>query len=223
MATTDVLATDVEPPSHETCEVEAQQEEQCDFERLQPGDQTGEMVIMYSLVVAKSFAQLWAEGGKWLIELKARFGVRQGTRGKQLTVEANLMYWDQFCDIYLHTTAENFKNVVAREKNPPAKKRDEDKPLWCRGYAAGKRDAENAILAKGGEIKATVPTPDLRRKDNGDPYTYWEQFKDDSQRMSDEIASMLVEVVKDGIAIHDVLKLLPKKLAALRKEPAAIA
>lgn len=158
-ASVDILQ---EPASHETCDVEAQ-EEQSSFERLDPAKQSDEVVIMYGVMVAKSFSQLWTECGKWLVELKVRFGVRQGTRGRQLNVEGNLIYWDEFCEFYLNTTADNFKNIAAREKNPPVKKKDEDKPLYKKGYAAGKQSAENAMLAKGVDIKATAPDKPFKR------------------------------------------------------------
>ena len=149
-----------EPTSHVSCEVEAQPEaSQSAFERLKPEDQIDEVVIMYAVLVAKSFVEIWRQGCKWLVELKARFGVRQGTRGKQLKVEGNLIYWDQFCEIYLHTTAENFKNIVAREKNPPAKKPDEEKPLYKKGYLAGQEKLKTELLGKGVDLKAVVPVP----------------------------------------------------------------
>ena len=150
-----------EPTSQETREVDAQQEEnQSAFERLKPEEQIDEVVIMYAVMVAKSFAEIWRQGGKWLVELKARFGVRQGTRGKQLKVEGNLIYWDEFCDHYLHTTAENFKKVAAREKNPPTKKPDEDKPLYKKGYLAGQEKLKTELLAKGVDIEEVVPAPE---------------------------------------------------------------
>jgi len=110
-------------------------------------------------MVAKSFAEIWRQGGQWLVELKVRFGVRQGTRGKQLKVEGNLIYWDQFCDEYLHTTAENFRNLVAREKNPPAKRPDEEKPLYKKGCLAGQEKLKTELLAKGVDIEEVVPAP----------------------------------------------------------------
>ncbi len=149
-----------EPASHEMCEVEAQQEEQSAFERLKPEEQIDEVVIMYAVMVAKSFSEIWRQGGKWLVELKARFGVRQGTRGRQLKIEGNLIYWDEFCENSLHTSAENFKNIVAREKNPPVKKPDEDKPLYKKGYFAGQEKLKTELLAKGVDIEEVVPAPE---------------------------------------------------------------
>ena len=57
------------------------------LDNLTPEKATDEQVIAQAVKAAKSFSELWNDQGKWLVELKARFQVRQGSRGKQLPVE----------------------------------------------------------------------------------------------------------------------------------------
>ncbi len=141
-------------------EEQEQQEAAPPWVALDPEKQPDEVVIMYAVMAAQSFAQVFVEGGKWLVELKSRFGVRQGTRGKQLKVEGNLIYWDQFCGEYLHVTADYFKQLVAQEKKPATKKPDEDKPLYTKGYCAGQEKLKTELLAKGVDIEEVVPAPE---------------------------------------------------------------
>ena len=75
------------------------------LDNLTPEKATDAQVIAQAVKAAKSFSQIWNDQGKWLVELKARFQVRQGSRGKQLPVEGKKLYWDEFCDEYLSTTA----------------------------------------------------------------------------------------------------------------------
>lgn len=147
--------------SSEVEEQEQQEQQAPPWVVLDPAKQIDEVVIHYAVMTAKSFAAVFVEGGKWLLELKARFGVKQGTRGKQLKVEGNLIYWDQFCDEYLHITADYFKQLVAKEKNPPSEpKPDDEKPLYKKGYLAGQEKLKTELLAKGVDIEEVVPAPE---------------------------------------------------------------
>jgi len=145
-------------------EVEEQEQQQPEvappWVTLDPEKCPDEVVIHWAVITAKSFAQTYVEAGKWLVELKSRFGVRQGTRGKQLKVEDNLIYWDEFCNEYLHVTADYFKQLVSQEKQPATKKPDEDKPLYKRGYHAGQEKLKTELLAKGVDIEEVVPAPE---------------------------------------------------------------
>ena len=168
LASVDSLQDLTSEISSEVEEQEQQQQEAAPpWVALDPEKQPDEVVIMYAVMAAKSFAQVFVEGGKWLVELKSRFGVRQGTRGKQLKIEGNLIYWDQFCGEYLHVTADYFKQLVAGEKNPPVKKPDEDKPLYKKGYVAGQEKLKTELLAKGVDIEEVVPAPE-----NPKPFTH---------------------------------------------------
>lgn len=65
------------------------------LDNLTPETATDEQVIAQAVQLAKSFAKLWNDQSKWLVELKARFQVRQGSRGKQLLVEGKKLFWDE--------------------------------------------------------------------------------------------------------------------------------
>jgi hypothetical protein len=126
---------------------------------LKPEKATDEQVIAQCVKAAKSFSKLWDDHKEWFIELKTRSGYRQGSRGKQLSVEGKLLYWDEFCDEYLGTTANNFKHYMQREKEQRSssdrmEKPDEFKPIYKKGFAAGMQKAQDDILAKGVDVRA---------------------------------------------------------------------
>jgi hypothetical protein len=133
------------------------------LDNLTPETATDEQVIAQAVQLAKSFAKLWNDQSKWLVELKARFQVRQGSRGKQLLVEGKKLYWDEFCEDYLNTTANNFKHYVQREKNRSStttRKPLEHRPDYIKGKQAGIEEERNRQLAGSADAKATVPTPE---------------------------------------------------------------
>ena len=133
------------------------------LDNLTPEKATDEQVIAQAVKAAKSFSELWNDQGKWLVELKARFQVRQGSRGKQLPVEGKKLYWDEFCDVYLNTTADNFKHYVQRENNgssTTARKPLEQRPDYIKGKQAGIEEERNRQLALGVDVKASVPMPE---------------------------------------------------------------
>jgi hypothetical protein len=130
------------------------------LDNLTPETATDEQVIAQAVKVAKSFAQLWNDHSKWLVELKTRFGVRQGSRGKQLPIEGKMLHWDEFCDDYLNTTADNFKHYVQREKNPTPRKPLEKRPDYIKSKQAGIEEERNRQLKLGVDVKASVPMPE---------------------------------------------------------------
>ena len=130
------------------------------LDNLTPEKATDEQVITQAVKAAKSFSELWNDQGKWLVELKTRFGVRQGSRGKQLPVEGKKLYWDEFCDVYLNTTADNFKHYVQRENNgssTTARKPLEKRPDYIKGKQAGIDEERNRPLKLGVDVKASAP------------------------------------------------------------------
>jgi hypothetical protein len=134
------------------------------LDKLTPEKATDEQVIAQAVKVAKSFSQLWNDYSKWLVELKTRFGVRQGSRGKQLPIEGKMLYWDDFCDVYLNTTADNFKHYVQRENqqgfSTTARKPLERRPDYIKGKQAGIEEERNRQLTAGVDVKASVPKPE---------------------------------------------------------------
>jgi len=128
------------------------------LDNLTPEKATVEQVIAQAVKAAKSFSELWNDHSKWLVELKTRFGVRQGSRGKQLPIEGKMLHWDEFCDVYLNTTADNFKHYVLREKNPTPRKPLEKRPDYIKGKQAGIEEERNRHLAL--DVKASMPMPE---------------------------------------------------------------
>jgi hypothetical protein len=130
------------------------------IDNLTPEKATDEQVIAQAVTVAKSFSELWNDQGKWLVELKTRFGVRQGSRGNQLLIEKKMLYWDEFCDEYLNTTADNFKHYVQREKNGSStatRKPLEKRPDYLKGKQAGIEEERNRQLHVGVNVKSSAP------------------------------------------------------------------
>ena len=149
------------------------------LDNLTPEKATDEQVIAQAVKVAKSFAQLWNDQGEWLKELKERFQVRQGSRGKQLPVEGKKLYWDEFCEHYLNTTADNFKHYVQRENNGSStspRKPLEQRPDYIKGKQAGIEEERSRHLALGVDVKASAP-------------------------MSEKVTAVLTKGEKDSIAM----------------------
>ena len=73
-----------------------------------------EAVIAGAVFVCLSLQKFVEKNWIWLIESRQRFQYRQGSRGVQLEVEGTLMFWDEFLDVYLGTTAENFRKITQR-------------------------------------------------------------------------------------------------------------
>jgi hypothetical protein len=107
-----------------------------------------EVVIAQSLRIAKRFHSMIAffEVHKpWIIELRNRFEVSQGQAGKTLNIEGDNIYWRQFVENYFNVSLRWMNELLGiNEKATPSlnPKPDEEKPLYQRGYQAGRRSVE---------------------------------------------------------------------------------
>ena len=129
---------------------------------LTPEQATDEQVVAHCVQAVKSFAEFWNDNKQWLMELKKRFQVRQGSRGIQLKVEGVQMYWDKFCATYLHATADNIRQLTKREKKRGASKPDEEKALYKKGWKACEQNMLRKLAANGhGSQKINDPKPVL--------------------------------------------------------------
>lgn len=131
-------------------------------DNLKPETATTEQVVARCVQFAKSFADFWNTNNRWVLELKKRFQVRQGSRGMQLKVEGVQMYWDEFRAKYLHATAENIRQLVKREKEESTPKPDEQKPLYKKGWKACEEKMLRELAANGhSSQKLNEPKPVL--------------------------------------------------------------
>lgn len=118
-------------------------------DNLEPEQATDEQVVARCVQIAKSFADFWNENKQWLLELKKRFQVRQGSRGIQLKVEGVQMHWDEFVAEYLHSTTENIRQLVKREKEENTQTPDEQKPRYKKGWKACEEKMLRELAANG--------------------------------------------------------------------------
>ncbi len=113
-----------------------------------PSDCQTEVVIAQSLKIAKRFHSMLAffEVHKtWIIELRGRFGVSQGQAGKTLNIEGNNIYWREFVDNYFNVSLRWMNELLGINEEPqphPTPKPDEGKPLYQRGFQAGRQSVE---------------------------------------------------------------------------------
>ncbi|MGA8607997.1 MAG: hypothetical protein WB616_14015 [Candidatus Sulfotelmatobacter sp.] len=113
-----------------------------------PSDCETEVVIAQSLKIAKrvhSVIGFVAIHKEWIIELRKRFGVSQGQAGKTLNIEGKDIYWHQFVKDYFNVSCRWMNELLGikeKSKPNPKRKRDEEKPLYQRGFQAGRQSVE---------------------------------------------------------------------------------
>ena len=113
-----------------------------------PSDCETEVVIAQSLKIARRFHSMIAffEVHKaWIIELRGRFGVSQGQAGKTLNIEGNNIYWREFVENYFNVSLRWMNELLGTNEEPepnPNPKPDEEKPLYQRGFQAGRQSVE---------------------------------------------------------------------------------
>jgi hypothetical protein len=117
-------------------------------EMKNPADCETPVVIAQSLTIAKRFHSMIAyfeANKKWIIELRKRFGVSQGQPGQTLNIEGNDLLWKDFVTNYFHVTPRWMNELLSINEKPETNpKAIEDKPLYRRGFEAGRRSVEGA-------------------------------------------------------------------------------
>jgi hypothetical protein len=138
-----------------------------------PADCKTEVIITQSLLVAKRFHSMIAyfEANKmWIVELRSRFGVTQGRAGQPLNIEGRNILWSEFVASYFNVSLRWMNELLEiKEKPEPSPKPIEDKPLFQKGYAAGRQSVEGAAeidrkIAEGIDHKYEAKIADLKKE-----------------------------------------------------------
>ena len=125
-----------------------------------------------------------------VLKLRNEFAVKQGTKGRMLhvpqpngTVEA--MYWSDFVLLAFGVSERHINRLLGihESPNPPDPAKSKNYKL---GFAAGQEAAMR------GQVQAPTVAQPVSKLDKGDPYAYFEQFKEEKQTFVSELAAMVV-------------------------------
>lgn len=167
-----------------------------------------------------------------ILTLRKKFGVKQGCSGNVISFpDLGEVLWSQYCDKVFKLTPRRVNQLLDTKDETPAnvvKERvpDDEKPLYQKGHRAGYQKAMDDMLAKGVDVKASAPLPEVESKpmfDRSDPYAYWEQFREEPQTMSSELVAMLIELGLDCQTVTQVIELMKKEAKRQTREFAAAA
>jgi hypothetical protein len=78
---------------------------------LNPVDQSTETVIEACIILAKSVMDFWRHYGSWLLDLKRRMEVRNGSKGKQLLIDGAMLYWHEFLAKYFDVSRRQINRI----------------------------------------------------------------------------------------------------------------
>jgi len=153
-----------------------------------------------------------------VLKLRNEFGVKQGTQGKMLYVPqpddtTEAMYWSDFVSLAFGVSERHINRLLGINEppNPPDPAKSKNYKL---GFAAGQEAAMR------GQVQAPAVAQPVSKLDKGDPYAYFEQFKDEKQTFASELAAMVVNTY-DATDAAEITKMLEKEvkrqLAEIRK------
>jgi hypothetical protein len=169
---------------------------------------TSDTVIAKVLVIANEFrtAKKLVEDNKHVIlKLREMFGVSQGSAGKKLDIEGNQIYWETFVTSYFGCTARWMNELLGVKKEAPATKLDSEKPLWKKGFQAGREstpgheDIQNAI-EEGINGKYEVKIVELEKKLEGSSVTYKSmlvKLLDEIEKVGEKVPVSLTQLAKN--------------------------
>ncbi len=78
---------------------------------LNPSDQTEQFVIDACLALGESLKHFFEQNSVWLFDLKRRFEVRNGSKGKRLEVNGEQIYWHEFLDKYFKVSRRHIQRL----------------------------------------------------------------------------------------------------------------
>jgi hypothetical protein len=78
---------------------------------LNPADQSTETVIEACIILAKSVMDFWRQYGSWLLDLKRRMEVRNGSKGKQLLIDGAMLHWHEFLAKYFDVSRRQINRI----------------------------------------------------------------------------------------------------------------
>jgi hypothetical protein len=173
-------------------------------------DLTSDAVIAKVLVIAKDFrtAKRLVEDNKHVIlKLREMFGVSQGSAGKKLDIEGNQIYWETFVTSYFGCTTRWMNELLGVKKEVPetATKPDSEKPLWKKGFQAGREstpgheDIQKAI-EEGINGKYEVKIVELEKKLESSSVTYKSmlvKLLDEIETVGEKVPASLTQLAKN--------------------------
>lgn len=156
-------------PNGKTSEVSSQ------VLKANPSECKTEVVIAQSLKIAKRFHSMKAffeVNKQWIVELRKRFEVSQGQAGKTLNVEGKDIYWRQFVEDYCNVSLRYMNELLEINEKPtpnPNPKPDKEKPLYQRGFQAGRQSVEGVAeidrkIENGINLKYEAKIAELERE-----------------------------------------------------------
>ena len=128
-----------------------------------------------------------------VLKLRAEFGVKPGTKGKQLDVPQpggtqRAMYWSEFVKLAFGVSERHINRLLGIAADPKPSPDSEKSKNYKLGYVAGQKAAQR------GQMPAPAAPQPAFKPDKNDPYAYFGQFKDEKQTFANELAAMVVEI-----------------------------
>ncbi len=78
---------------------------------LIPAEQTEQFVIEACLALGESLKHFFEQNSVWLFDLKRRFEVRNGSKGKKLEVNGEQIYWHEFLEKYFNVSRRHIQRL----------------------------------------------------------------------------------------------------------------
>ena len=78
---------------------------------LNPAGQTEQFVIDACLALGESLKHFFEQNSVWLFDLKRRFEVRNGSKGKKLEVNGEQIYWHEFLEKYFNVSRRHIQRL----------------------------------------------------------------------------------------------------------------
>jgi len=170
---------------------------------------TSEVLIKQILVIAAKFRtakKLVEDNKQQILKLREMFGVSKGQAGKKLNIEGNLIYWETFVQEYFGITTRWMNELlgVKREPTGSTKKRDEEKPLYQKGYSVGRESVSNTeevqkAIKDGINRKYEVQMVELEKKLKGNSVDYQSRLVrllDEIEKVGEKVPVYLTQLAK---------------------------
>lgn len=145
-----------------------------------------------------------------VLKLRAEFGVKPGTKGKQLYVPRTgdthrAMYWSEFVKLAFGVSERHINRLLGIAADPKPSPDPEKSKNYKLGYVAGQKAAQR------GQVQAPNAPQPAFKLDKNDPYAYFGQLKDEKQTFANELAAMVVEIY-DPIDAEEIAKAFAKEV-----------
>lgn len=98
----------------QTSDQRSQVSQEISFEtlaNLNPADQTEQFVIDACLALGESLKHFFEQNSVWLFDLKRRFEVRNGSKGRKLVVNGEQIYWHEFLEKYFNVSRRHIQRL----------------------------------------------------------------------------------------------------------------